>query len=224
MDCDGDLAAAVFKFFFFLICVSHAKQISVPPFNAGWGSNPFPSFRGRRHFYSFRSFGFVQWWKKNFILPTTTSHHVFCLVLIVSNPLLLSSISLICPRGQERKLKEKEGGAIEPRSTGLRRTRRDRSRPAQGFSNGTSPHFLVVDLTTRGKGSKKRPKPTLAHQSSPRLCRCCTRFFFALSWDFCWFRVGGGAGLCRIYIRDSLQLLRQFSFPKLLDVPLNFPY
>jgi hypothetical protein len=53
---------------------------------------------------------------------------VFCLVLIVSNP--LSSISLICPRGERKRKRKKEGGAIEPRSTGLRRTRRDRSRPA----------------------------------------------------------------------------------------------
>lgn len=63
-----------------------------------------------------------------FLRPTTTSHHVFCLVLIVSNP--LSSISLICPRGERKRKRKKEGGAIEPRSTGLRRTRRDRSRPA----------------------------------------------------------------------------------------------
>ncbi len=75
--------------------------------------------------------------KENCILPTTTSHHVFCLVLIVSNP--LSSISLICPRGEEKKKKVELLSPIVLGCVGRVATGRDPHRAS--LLNSTSPHF-----------------------------------------------------------------------------------
>ena len=162
MDCDGDLAAAAAVFLniflsdsFWFVCRMR-NRLAFPPFNAtGWGSNPFPRPAVQEKtkiwvFYfpvSYTGFLYgVQWMEEEFLYSFLLYHFapcVFCLVLIVSNPLhLLSLVRLslyfsqlsagIGTRQPKKKNRKERRWSYHwaPRSTRLRRTRRDRSRPA----------------------------------------------------------------------------------------------